>query len=122
MKKRTLVGLLLLVSGLGFAGAGGYVLKLTLDRNMRNEEAIRVAETSCREQIVKIGTYVPLPDDKVSVVLKDTSDPRQAMADLTGLVATCPTRQIESACIGTICGPGEPGSMRATATLSRKSF
>lgn len=125
MRKRTLVGLLLLFAGFGFGGAGGYLMVEVLDRNTRNEEAIRMAETSCREQIVKIGTYVPLPDDKVTVVLKEADDPRQAMADLTGLIATCPTRQIESACIGTVCGGGNkanPSSIRATATLVRKPF
>jgi hypothetical protein len=118
MRTKTLAGIVFLLTGFSFLGAGGLVMQQTLARNAASSASIAMAEAMCREQVVKVGTFIPKPDDSIDVVFKDVDDPRRAMADVTSVLAACPTRKIQQACMGTTCGPnGSPGPMRVMLTL-----
>ena len=125
MQTRTILGILLIVAGISFYASAGAVMVQTLDRSAEAEEQINRADTSCRQQIVRLGRLVPLPDDQIRIEIEDPDnpdglrDPRRTLADATAALAMCTGREILSACIGTTCDTDVPGPIRMTLVLGR---
>jgi hypothetical protein len=123
MKPRTIIGTLLIVVGVGLFATGGLVLAQALDRNAADDDRIRRAEVSCREQLVRIGRVTPRENEEIELEISDTEsedglrDPRSALADATAALAMCPGREILEACVGTTCGTSAPGPIRMTLRL-----
>lgn len=123
MQTRAIIGLLLVVAGILFFGAGGYVLYQALDRQSNLEAQIQRADASCRTQLVRLGRITPLPDNQIQLDIEQTDDeaglqdPRRTLGDATAALAMCPNREIVSACLGTTCGSEIAGPVRMSIVL-----
>ncbi len=121
MKPRTIVGIVLMLAGFGFFGAGGLVLTTALDRKAAQDDTVRRTEAACREQLVKFGRVTPRENNVVEIDFGEVKgDPRRTLADATAALAMCPGRFLQDACLGVACSasPGAPGAIHMTVRLA----
>jgi len=123
MQTRAIIGVLLILAGILFSTAGGFVLVQALDRQASLESQVQRSDTACRAQLVRLGRITPLPNNQIQIDIEETNDPdglkdpRRTLADATAALAMCPNREIVSACLGTTCGSEVAGPIRMTLVL-----
>lgn len=119
MKPRVIVGTLLTFAGMAFFAAGGVVLSSGIDRQRIQDAQLKQSETSCREQLVRLGRLTPLTNNVYEVEVSDVRDPRKALADASAALAMCPGRDLTESCLGVNCtANGVPGPMRLVFRLA----
>lgn len=112
MQTRLIIGSLLTVAGLAAYVAATAVLFQAINRQDADTAQIQRAETSCREQIVKLGRMTPRANDILELEIGDKDglqDPRGALEDANAALAMCPGRNIVYSCLGTTCKGDVPG-------------
>lgn len=104
MKPRTAIGLGLAFSSILFFVGGALVLQNALDAKARSERQIAATNKQCLAYLNELPnvTVAPAGDD-VTVVMRGITDPKTSLTDATLGIMMCPTKKVESVCVGDEC-------------------
>jgi len=129
MKIRSVIGILLTLAGIFMYAAGYSMLNAAIDKKAAAEEATNRSVAECQAAIKRIlatsspsgpGSMETGTDKSITLDFGDVKDdPRRALADVTAVLAVCPTRVATELCLGTGCGrTGVLGPVKLTVKLN----
>ena len=104
MKVRAAIGIGLALGAVGFFCAGGFVLASAMNASARAERQIASTNKQCLDFLNTIATasVAPMGDD-ITLVIRDVNDPKTALSDATLAIMMCPTKKVDSVCLGDKC-------------------
>lgn len=103
MKIRTAYGLGLLTASIAFFALGALLVTSAVDEKARAERQRDSTDRQCLSILKSIpGAEVTEAGD-VTVLVRNVTDPRKAIDDLTTAVLVCPSRRLTDPCIGDRC-------------------
>jgi hypothetical protein len=103
MKIRTAYGLGLLTASVAFFALGTLILTSAIDEKARTERQRESTDRQCLSILRSIPGAEVTDSGDVSVLVKNVTDPRKAIDDLTTAVLVCPSRRLVDPCIGDRC-------------------
>jgi hypothetical protein len=117
--KRIIIGCLLGTAGIVFTGAAVYIAQAAQDENRLTEKNYMVADTACREQAQRLGAIKEFETGRIwELAVPVVVDKRTALGDASAVIAACPTRTMQSFCLGPGCN--DPEGSRPPPTMARR--
>lgn len=103
MKIKTAYGLGLLTASFAFFATGAVVLTSAVDEQARSERQREATDRQCLSLLGSIPGAEVTGSDDVTVLVRNVTDPRRALDDMSTAVLVCPGRRIVDPCIGDRC-------------------
>jgi hypothetical protein len=105
MRKRIIIGALLLVGSLGQAGLAWHLSNIAADNERLAATSWTKADTLCREAVGVVGEVSDMGGQiAVNKALRPDEDWRVALMDASSVIAHCSTRRMTYFCMGRACG------------------
>ena len=105
MRKRVIIGALLLLGSAGQAGLAWHMSKLAADNERLVATAWTKADTLCREAVAGVGELSEIGGQLVvNKVLTPEEDWRGALMNASSVISHCSTRRMTYFCMGRACG------------------
>jgi hypothetical protein len=105
MRKRVIVGALLLLGSLGQAGLAWHLSSLAADNERLALTAWTKSDALCREAVGRVGEVTEQGGQLVvSRSLAPEEDWRVALMDSSSVISHCSTRRMTYFCMGRACG------------------
>jgi len=105
MRKRIIIGALLLVGSVGQAGLAWHLSNLSADNERLAATAWTKADTLCREAVGLVGRVSELGGQVVvNTSIAPGQDWRVALMDASSVISHCSTRRMTYFCMGRACG------------------
>lgn len=105
MRKRVIIGALLVVGAIGQAGLAWHLSSLTADNERLALTAWTKADALCREAVGRVGEVTEEAGQiVVSRALTPEEDWRVALMDSSSVISHCSTRRMTYFCMGRACG------------------
>lgn len=105
MRKRIIIGALLVVGAIGQAGLAWHLTRVAADNERLSATAWTKADTLCQQAASGIGT-LSTGGGAISVdrPLSPGEDWRVVLMDASSVIASCATRRMSYFCMGRACG------------------
>lgn len=117
--RRIAVGLMLGTAGVVFTIVAVFVAQAAQDQNRLTERNYMAADVACREQAQKLGAIKEIEAGRIwELNVPVVVDKRTALGDASAVIAACPTRTMQSYCLGSGCN--DPEGSRPAATQARR--
>jgi len=121
MKSRIAAGLALMFASFPCFGAGGYIIQQAMDQAGRAERQAAATDMQCRERLKTIGEFKETGPQGFEVTVRNVTDARKALADVTAAQALCPQRTVTAVCLGEACDRSANGVTLRFRMLNRPS-
>lgn len=120
--RRIAVGLMLGGAGVVFTVVAVFVAQAAQDQNRLTERNYLAADVACRDQAQKLGAIKEVEAGRIwELTVPVVVDKRTALGDASAVIAACPTRTMQSFCLGSGCNDPEgarPAPMQARRPAS----
>lgn len=105
MRKRIIIGTLLLVGAIGQAGLAWHLTRVAADNERLSATAWTKADVLCQQAVEGVGTLNTAAGSlSVERALTPDEDWRVVLMDASTVIASCATRRMSYFCMGRACG------------------
>lgn len=119
--KRIISGILLGSAGVMFTIIAVFIAQAAQDQTRLTEKSFMAADMACREQAQRLGAIKEIDAGHVwELTVPVVVEKRTALGDASAIIAACPTRIMQSFCLGSGCNDPEgmrPPAMRRPASM-----